>query len=235
MPDTTGVATPDHVAARVRALKERYPTVDLECHFHNDRGFALVNAMTAVQAGAQYMDTSIWGLAERSGIPSVTGFLLNLFAMDPVYTKGYQLNLCYPLNVRMGSILNTQVPITEPVSLTNRTHTAGVHQKAVINHAKTYEAHHLERFGVTEHQMLLGPLSGWNSIFYYLKEVCGYTLSRYQAMDIAKVYKREVTRMNKETQPEALLQKIVQTYPLVRVAIPKEYQERRIENLAEHS
>lgn len=39
MPDTVGIATPTIVAERIKALKERYPKVDLECHFHNDRGF----------------------------------------------------------------------------------------------------------------------------------------------------------------------------------------------------
>ncbi len=35
----------------------------------------------------------------------------------------------------------------EPVSLTNRTHTAGIHQKAMLNDPSTCEAHPLDRFG----------------------------------------------------------------------------------------
>ncbi|MDO8610621.1 MAG: LeuA family protein, partial [bacterium] len=171
MPDTVGVATPILVAKRVDALKKRYPHVNLECHFHNDRGYSLINAVTAIEHGVSYIDTSLWGLAERSGITSTTGLLLNLLFTDKKLVKNYNLNLCYPLNVLMGSILKAQVPYTEPVSLTNRTHTAGVHQKAILNNKKVYEAHNLEQFGVSNNQVLLGPLSGWNLIYYYLKEV----------------------------------------------------------------
>ena len=46
--------------------------------------------------------------------------------------------------------LKTLVPPKEPVSLTNRTHTAGVHQGAVLEDASTYEAHPLDLFGVSE-------------------------------------------------------------------------------------
>ena len=148
MPDTVGIATPTIVAERIKALKERYPKVDLECHFHNDRGLSLINAITAVQSGASYIDTSIWGMAERSGITSVTGLLLNLYYEDKSLCKDYNLKICYPLNVLMGSILKLQVSPTEPTSITNRTHTAGVHQKAVLNNSYVYEAHDLKNFGV---------------------------------------------------------------------------------------
>jgi len=47
-PDTVGVANPEKVIERVTALRKRYPKTPLEGHFHNDRGYALVNAVTAV-------------------------------------------------------------------------------------------------------------------------------------------------------------------------------------------
>lgn len=54
---------------------------------------------------------------------------MNLYLEDQSFTEGYNLELCYPLNVLMASILGCQVPFNEPVSLTNRTHIAGVHPK----------------------------------------------------------------------------------------------------------
>ena len=67
--------------------------------------------------------------------------------------------------------LKTLVPPNEPVSLTNRTHAAGVHQGAVLRNTAAYEAHPLDLFGVNESEILLGPLSGWNIIHYFLKEI----------------------------------------------------------------
>ena len=71
---------------------------------------------------------------------------------------GISLRGSYPINVLMADKLRKLVPSKEPVSLTNRTHAAGVHQKAMINSASTYEANPLDQFGVTESEILLGPI-----------------------------------------------------------------------------
>lgn len=232
MPDTVGIATPTNVANCVNALKTRYPNINIECHFHNDRGYALINAITAVENGASYIDTSIWGLAERSGITSTTGFLMNLYYSNVQASKKYTLDLCYPLNILMGSILKSQVPYCEPVSLTNRTHTAGVHQKAILNNKEVYEAHGLEKFGVTKNQVLLGPLSGWNLIHYYLKEVEGFEISKEQAQEITQEFKKQSKNINKQLHPEILLLRIANQYPLVRISIPTQFKKQRVENLS---
>lgn len=231
IPDTVGMATPTSVRLRVKALKQRYSKANLECHFHNDRGYALINSITAVEAGAEYVDTSIWGLGERSGITSLTSFLFNLYYTKRVYCRKYHLYLCYPLNILMGSVLNMQVLYTESVSLTNRTHIAGVHQKAVLNNKKVYEAHNLQLFGVSKSQVLLGPLTGWNLIYYYLKEVAGYDISKDQAKLIAVEFKKKAREINKKIHPEKLLQDIIKDYPLVRIVVPKQFEKKRIENL----
>jgi len=231
MPDTVGVATPSIVKERLLAVKKRYPNVDIECHFHNDRGYSLINAVTAVLNGASYIDTSIWGMAERSGITSVTGLLLNLFYEDKSLCRGYDLKLSYPLNVLMGSIIKLHVSPTEPVSITNRTHTAGVHQKAVLNNPYVYEAHNLKNFGVDKKQLFLGPLSGKNLIYYYLREIEYYDLTQDQAAEIAKEFKSKSAAMNKKNKPETILKKIVAQYNLPKLDIKKEYLKNRIENL----
>ncbi len=204
-PDTVGIARPDIVAKRIKMLKKRYPKNNIECHFHNDQGNSIINAVTAVNNGAEFIDATIWGLGERSGITSITGLLLNLTLINKNITKKYNLKLCYPLNVLMGTILKIQVPYNEPVSLTNRTHIAGVHQKAVLKNGSVYEALNLEKFGVSKHQLLLGPLTGWNLIYYYLKEIENYQLSHDQAKKISKEFKNKINKINKNNSPEKLI------------------------------
>ena len=130
MPDTVGVATPEQVTARIRACRERYPGVALEGHFHADRGYGLANAVAAVCAGMPYLNTTVLGIGERSGITSLTGLLFNLY-LEGEYDRleGYHLRGSYPLNMLLADKMRMLVPASEPVSLTNRTHTAGVHQK----------------------------------------------------------------------------------------------------------
>lgn len=231
MPDTVGVATPSLVRNRIRYLRARYPDTDIECHFHNDRGLSLINAMAAIDSGASYIDTSIWGLAERSGITSVTALLLNVAYDHPQLVRDYNLMLSYPVNVLMGSILNTNVPITEPVSLTNRTHTAGVHQKAVISSPDVYEAHDLSDFGVTKNQLLLGPLSGWNLIYYYLREVRYLDIAEAQAKALTAEFKKQSSRINRTFTPESLLDELVGQFDIPPMKIQQEYTMGRIEHL----
>src|SRR3989338_5580325 len=231
IPDTVGIATPETVAERIKAFKIRYPKVDIECHFHNDRGLSLINALKAIETGASYIDTSIWGMAERSGITSITALLLNLYYENKSLCKDYDLRICYPLNVLIGSILKLQVSPAEPVSITNRTHTAGVHQKAVLNNPYVYEAHNLKIFGVEKNQLLLGPLSGKNLIYYYLREIEYYDLTLDQAAKISQEFKSKSGEMNKKNKPEVILKKIVGRYNLPKLSIKKEFLKNRVENL----
>ena len=222
LPDTVGVATPTAVAERVRALRARYPGVDLEAHFHDDRGFALVNALAAVQAGVRYVDTTITGIGERSGITSQTALLFNLH-VDRDFDKleGYHLRGSYPLNVLVADKLKMLVPFREPVSLTNRTHTAGVHQNAMLHGAEAYEAHPLDQFGVNESEILLGPLSGWNTIHYFLKEIRYYQVDEAQAKAIAAVFKERVYRLPAGESPEELLVELAEhDFGLARLQVP---------------
>ncbi len=232
-PDTVGVATPTAVVRRLKALRQRYPGTDLEGHFHDDRGFALVNALEAVKGGMRYVQTTLLGIGERSGIPSMTALLFNLF-IDREYDKleGYHLRGSYPVNVLLASKMNKLVQSKEPVSLTNRTHTAGVHQKAVLNDAATYEAHPLDQFGVTESEILVGPLSGWNMIYYFLKEIKYFEIDRATAKEIAKVFKARVYDMGPDESPAQVVIDIAEgEFKLNRLAIPEPYRDAVIQRL----
>jgi homocitrate synthase len=222
-PDTVGVATPASVARRIGVLRERYPQIDLEGHFHDDRGFALINALEAVKHGMRYINTTLLGIAERSGITSMTALLFNLY-IDREFDRleGYHLRGSYPINVLAADKLKMLVPPKEPVSLTNRTHTAGVHQNAVLNDASTYEAHPLDLFGVSETEILLGPLSGWNIIHYFLKEIRYFEVGEATAKEIAAVFKQRVYQLSPDISPEEVLIEIAEKeFGLARLNLPR--------------
>jgi homocitrate synthase len=222
LPDTVGVATPDTIRARVEALRTRYPRLALEGHFHEDRGFALVNALAAVRAGVRYLNTTVLGIGERSGITSMTALLFNLY-LDHEWDslEGYHLRGLYPLNVTVADKLKMLVPSREPVSLTNRTHTAGVHQNAVLNGAAAYEAHPLDMFGVNESEILLGPLSGWNVIHYFLREIRYFQIDEATAKEIARVFKERVYKLAPGASPEQVLLEVAEReFGLARLALP---------------
>jgi len=234
-PDTVGVATPVAVARRLELLQERYPRMEFEGHFHDDRGFALVNALDAVKSGMRYLNTTLLGIGERSGITSLTALLFNLY-MDKHYDhlEGYTLRGSYPINVMFADKLKKLVPSKEPVSLTNRTHTAGVHQKAVLNHASTYEAFPLDQFGVNESEVLLGPLSGWNIIHYFLKEIKYYNVGEGTARQIAAVFKERVYDIGPNDSPAEILVDIAENeFGLSRIAIPERFKDNLLQRMDE--
>jgi len=234
-PDTVGVATPSAVAQRVRLLRERYPHVALEGHFHDDRGFALMNSLEAVRSGMRFLQTTLLGIGERSGITSMTGLLFNLF-IDKEYDRleGYTLRGAYPINVMMADKLRKLVPSKEPVSLTNRTHAAGVHSKAVLNDSSTYEAHPLDQFGVTDTEVLLGPLSGWNIMHYFLREICGYALDENTAKAIAARFKQRTSDLSHVLSPTALLIEIAEVeYGLKSQEVPEQFRGQVRQNMTD--
>ncbi len=209
MPDTVGVAKPAVVAQRAQALRQRYPRTPLELHFHDDRNLALVNTLEAIQAGAQFVNTTLLGIGERSGITSMTALLFNLFIDQQYdYLEGYTLRSSYPINVTMADKLKMLVPPKEPVSLTNRTHTAGVHQGAVLNDSVTYEAHPLDLFGVSEQDILLGPLSGWNVVHYFLKEINYFDIDEDTARRVTAHFKDNAGQLNGDISAADLLLRI---------------------------
>jgi homocitrate synthase len=232
-PDTVGVATPTQVAQRIKALRERYPAMDFEGHFHDDRGFGLVNALEAAKSGMRYMNTTLLGVGERSGITSMTALFFNLY-IDKAYDhlEGYNLRGSYPINVMFASKLKKLVPSKEPVSLTNRTHTAGVHQKALLNNAGTYEAFPLDQFGVSESEVLLGPLSGWNIIHYFLKEIKGYNLDEGTARQIATAFKDRVYNIGPQDSPTQILIEIAENqFGLSHITVPERFKDNILQRM----
>lgn len=235
-PDTVGISEPEQVTKRIKDLKARYPKMPLEGHFHNDRGFSLINAVSAIKAGMGYMNTSLLGLAERSGITSLTALMLNLSIEKPPLCKGYNLELSYPLNVLMSDILNIQVPSTEPVSLTNRTHSAGVHSQAVRKDSSVYEANQLEKFGVAEQRLLLNSLSGKHIIKYFLTEVLNFMdVTEEIAEQVTKLLKNRSSEINSDFSPSMLLEEISSGLKLSRLSKPvshvEDYKDKRSPHL----
>ncbi|MGC8597322.1 MAG: hypothetical protein ACP5NY_05315 [Thermocladium sp.] len=65
--DSLGNASPSFVARAVQGVKKSI-NIPVAVHFHNDVGAAVLNSITAIKQGADYVDTTIFGIGERNGI-----------------------------------------------------------------------------------------------------------------------------------------------------------------------
>ncbi len=71
--DTVGRYVPEQVRVAVGTLCDA--GLEVEMHAHNDFGMAVANSWMAVRAGAQYVDTTLWGIGERAGNCAMQVFL----------------------------------------------------------------------------------------------------------------------------------------------------------------
>jgi len=91
-----------------------------------------------------------------------------------------------------------------------------------LNDVSTYEAHPLDLFGVNETEILLGPLSGWNIIHYFLKEIRYYQIEETTAKEIAIVFKERVYQLAPDISPEQVLIDIAEKeFGLARLELSK--------------
>jgi hydroxymethylglutaryl-CoA lyase len=80
--DTTGMATPARVERMVKAFLDRYAAIECILHFHNNRGAAMANLLTALMAGASAFDCALGGIGGCPNVPHAAG---NLATEDVVF------------------------------------------------------------------------------------------------------------------------------------------------------
>ncbi len=67
LPDTRGVLYPEKLSKIIKSVKNE-SRIKIEVHCHNDYGMAVPNTVAGISAGAEYVDTTIFGIGERNGI-----------------------------------------------------------------------------------------------------------------------------------------------------------------------
>jgi isopropylmalate/homocitrate/citramalate synthase len=80
--DTIGIAHPGQVPSVVGAVAGRVPIEQIALHFHDTRGMALANVLTALDLGVATFDSSAGGLGGCPYAPGATG---NVATEDLVY------------------------------------------------------------------------------------------------------------------------------------------------------
>ncbi len=163
--DTVGVATPLRVYQLVSGLR-RLVKAGIEFHGHNDSGCAIANAVTALEAGATHIDTSVLGIGERNGIAPLGGFVARMYAINrDLVKKKYKLKKLRRLDEMIANMVGIGIPFNNYITgVTAFTHKAGIHAKAILNQPETYEILNPKDFGMTRYISIAHKLTGWNAI-----------------------------------------------------------------------
>ncbi|MEU5944196.1 hydroxymethylglutaryl-CoA lyase [Micromonospora sp. NPDC047465] len=86
--DTTGMGTPRRVRELLTAVRDRNAQVPVLLHFHNTRGTALANMLTALELGVTEFDASVGGLGGCPYAPGASGNLATEEAVHMLHDMG---------------------------------------------------------------------------------------------------------------------------------------------------
>ncbi|CAG9939900.1 unnamed protein product [Clonostachys rosea f. rosea IK726] len=139
---------------------------DIECRFHDETGCAVGNAVTALEAGATHIDTTVLGIGERNGLVPLGAFSARMLVAAPEYTKGkYNLKELKALETVVSEAVNINVPYNNPVTgFSAFTHKAGIHAKAILNNPSTYEVFDPAEYGISRNVAINSRVTGWNAV-----------------------------------------------------------------------
>jgi 2-isopropylmalate synthase len=204
--DTVGFALPWEFGQLVDDVRQAFPGVRISAHCHDDLGLAVANALTALQHGAERVDTCFNGLGERAGNAATEEVVM------AVRTRRKDLDLdvrvdttrIIPTSRLIARLSGMQPQWTKSVVGANAfAHGGGIHQDGVLKDARTYEIMRPEDIGLPAHErrMHVGKLSGRAALNAQMREL-GYDLSPAQlsrAFELVKLTlgkKRELEEMD---------------------------------------
>jgi hydroxymethylglutaryl-CoA lyase len=88
--DTIGVANPAQVEALFQAMKEGLPTVRWGAHFHDTRGAAMANLLSALETGVSLFEGSVGGIGGSPFAPGAAGNLCSEDALAMLEAMGIE-------------------------------------------------------------------------------------------------------------------------------------------------
>jgi len=186
IPDTVGIMRPRGMYNLVRMVHDNIDNskTSLDVHCHNDVGLALSNALSGCDGGADQIHTTIDGLGERTGIPTLaeTAVALNLIYKS---NNSFRLHLLKDLSRTISDY--TRIPIHESKPLVGDSaykHKAGTHLAAILRNPSAYEIIEPKQVG-NRRKIVFGELSGKNGSAYLLS-LLGLDSNKENAESLAK-------------------------------------------------
>ncbi|MBL8618198.1 MAG: 2-isopropylmalate synthase [Deltaproteobacteria bacterium] len=176
--DTVGHATPNGVFNLVHYTRTLIRSLGtqtrVDWHGHNDRGFGLGNALSAIEAGADRVHGTVLGMGERVGNTPLDLFLVNLRLLGVIDNDLSRLAELVDL---ASQACVWPIPVNYPVFGKDAFRTGtGVHAAAVIKALKkghdwladsVYSGVPARWFGRSQ-QIEIGHMAGDSNILYWL-------------------------------------------------------------------
>ena len=169
--DTNGGSIPDQIYEITKAICEKFPTLPVGIHTHNDCDCATANTLAAVSAGARHVQGTINGLGERCGNANLCTVIPNLaFKMGFECLAPEKIKTLTEVSRFIFEVCNLNPVMNMPyVGESAFAHKAGLHVDALLKDRRTYE--HIDPVLVgNERRFLISELSGKSNILAELEK-----------------------------------------------------------------
>lgn len=171
--DTVSVLTPVAAYNRMKLMVEKAKGIPLEVHYHNDRGLALANTVSAVMAGASSISATWNGLGDKAGNAPIDEVLLLLYELYGL--KRFNLRKAVEATWYVAEACRIPVHRFKPVSgYEIFSVQSGIHQDGILKNPETYQPYPPELVG-RRWRIVLGVTSGRHGLAYALASL-GYKL-----------------------------------------------------------
>ena len=166
LPDTVGILRPVGMYNFVKKVRSAVDT-PLDAHVHNDIGFALANAFAACDGGVDQIHTTIDGIGERTGIPSLAEVSV---ALTYLYKSpnDFRLDMLQDLSRLIEEYTTIKPYDSKPiVGSSAYKHKAGTHLAAILRNPAAYEPIPPRTVG-NRRRIVFGELAGKTGASYLM-------------------------------------------------------------------
>jgi len=195
--DTVGYIDPSGVEALIPFIRSiTGQSINIEWHGHNDRGLALINALTALSCGVDAIHATSLGIGERTGNLCLEHFVINLYLSGQ---EQIDLSNLYNYAQLTSRFTKALIPPTMP-ALGSEVFTtgSGIHASAIH---KAIAHHNLELADLVyssvpagklnrKQKLEISPMSGRSNVIYKCKEL-GITCTDEQIIQLLDIAKQE--------------------------------------------
>ena len=184
--DTVGILNPSTTFWLVSEIKKSINT-KLCIHCHNDLGMAVANTLSAAEAGAYQLHTTVNGIGERSGNSALEEVLMGLRVQYGV--ERYDSTKLMELSKMVEQYSDVRIPRTKPVVGKNAfSHESGIHVAAVLENPMTYELFSPEMVG-GEREFIIGKHTGTKALKGVVEKM-GHNLTHDQMCSLLDKVKK---------------------------------------------
>jgi len=174
--DTVGCLVPTEMYQIMSDLVASVP-VPLCAHCHNDMGFASANTISAAEAGAFQLHTTVNGIGERSGNAALEEVLIALRMKGGI--DRYDLSHLQQISRTVEKYSGITIEKTKPVVGEHAfAHESGIHIAAILDDPLSYEYFSPELVGGERH-FILGKHTGKKALEHVVASL-GCSLSESQ-------------------------------------------------------